>query len=222
MSPREARDEAANLLMGGEETVSATLTFPCWLLACHLDVQERAASEVEQVLAGRPTLAGDLPRLALLQMVVKEAMRLYPPVYVIARQVRRPMIVDGSYLPSFSQVMLPVYAIHRDARWFDSPEQFDPHRFEPEAERQRPPYAYIPFGAGPRSCVGMALGYQQCVLALATLLQEYRVLLPASPLRLRLSADIVLHPRDPLPLVLQPRGPRAVATAFHTAKTAAP
>lgn len=213
MSPRQARDEAANLLMGGKETVSATLTFACWLLAHHLDAQAEARREVDQVLAGRTARAADIPRLSFTQMVVKEAMRLYPPVYLIARQVRRPLVVDGYRLPRYSQVMLPVFAIHRDARWFDSAHEFNPRRFEPQAERQRQPYTYLPFGAGPRSCVGMALGYQQCVLALATLLQAYRVLPPRAPLELRLAADIVLHPKDPLPLVLAYRGDRADAAA---------
>ncbi|MCL6501727.1 MAG: cytochrome P450 [Pirellulales bacterium] len=218
MSVRQARDEAANLLMGGKETVSASLTFSCWLLAQHPHVQEEARREVQQTLADRPPHASDVAKLALTQMVIKEAMRLYPPVYIIARQLQRPLWIDGYRLPRFSQVMLPVYAIHRDARWFDAPEEFNPRRFEPEAERRRQPYAYLPFGAGPRRCVGAALGYQQCVLALATLLQSYRLRLPSTPITLRLAADIALHPKDPLPLVIDPldgHGP-ATAPACHT------
>ncbi len=213
MSPRQARDEAANLLMGGKETVSATLTFACWLLAHHPAVQEQAACEAAQALSGCTEGSPDLAHLSYTQMVIKEAMRLYPPVYILARQIRRPVSVDGYRLPRYSQVMLPVYAIHRDARWFNAPLQFDPRRFEPEAERLRTPYTYLPFGAGPRSCVGMALGYQQCVLVLATLLNEYRIQPPTTPISLRLAADIALHPKDPLPLVLMRRGSKSGAEA---------
>lgn len=213
MSPRQARDEAANLLMGGKETVSATLTFACWLLAHHPAVQEQTAYEAAQAFSGCTAGSPDLARLSYTQSVVKEAMRLYPPVYIIARQVRRPIIVDGYRLPRYSQVMLPVYAIHRDPRWFDAPLQFDPGRFSPDAQRRRMPYTYLPFGAGPRSCVGMTLGYQQCVLALATLLHGYRIQPPATPISLRLAADIALHPKDPLPLVLEPRRADVAAEA---------
>lgn len=121
MSPRQARDEAANLLMAGKETASATLTFACWLLAHHPAVQEQSAPEVAQALSGCRAGSPDLARLSYTQMIVKETMLLYPPVYIMARHVRHPIAADGYQLPRYSQAMLPVFAIHRDPRRFDAP-----------------------------------------------------------------------------------------------------
>jgi cytochrome P450 len=211
MSDRQARDEVVNLLMGGKETVGASLTWSCYLLACHPEEQELAAGEARAALAGRDPLLEDFPRLGRVQCVIKEAMRLYPPVYSLAREAIAPVEVGGYRLPRGSQLQVPVYAIHHDERWFAEPERFDSQRFSGDREAALPRYAYLPFGAGPRSCVGKQLGYDQCVLVLAWLLSNYHLRLAPGQGPPRLATDIVLHPRDPLRFVLTPRatGPGA-------------
>ena len=102
--------------------------------------------------------------------------------------------------------MAPVYAIHRDPRWYPEPERFDPARFSDEAIRARTPYTFLPFGAGPRACVGKIVGFDQCVLALAHLAARFNLRLAEPERPLRLAADIVMHPRDALPIAFTPRG----------------
>jgi cytochrome P450 len=211
MSDVRACDESVNLLMGGKETVSATLIWAAYLLALHPGEQERAAHEVREALGDREATLDDFDRLPYTQNIVQEAMRLYPPVYMIAREVARPIVVGGYRLPRRAQVHVPVYAIHRDSRWFDRPDEFLPERFDREVSLSRRPYTYIPFGVGRRNCVGKKMGYEQCVLVLATLLAEYSWRLAPSQGAPVLATDIVLHPRDPLRMVLSPRAGRRSA-----------
>jgi cytochrome P450 len=200
MSPKRARDEAVNLLMGGKETVGATLTFATYLLALHPEVQGRAADEVTREIGDRPLELADLPRLVEVTRVIQETMRLYPPVYALTRQVARPVTIAGYRLRRGSLVMVPLNVIHRDERWYDRPHDFRPERFSDELERTRPPYVYLPFGAGPRSCVGKQMGQAQCVLVLAGLLRQFQWQLAPGQGAPRLKCDIVVHPCDPLRL----------------------
>ena len=200
MTPARARDEAVNLLMGGKETVGATLTFATYLLALHPDVQARAAAEVERELGNRPIELADMARLVEVTRVIQETMRLYPPVYALTRQVARPVTIAGYQLRRGSMVMVPLNVIHQDERWWDEPLAFRPERFSEEHEKHRPPYVYLPFGAGPRSCVGKQMGQAQCVLVLAGLLRQFQWRLAPGQGAPRLKCDIVLHPSDPLRL----------------------
>jgi cytochrome P450 len=202
MSLRQARDEAVNLLMGGKETVSSVLTFTSYLLGKHIHVQRQAAAEVRQVCNGRALVAGDVSHLPLVCSIIKEARRLYPPVSLISREAVRTVDIAGYRIRRFSQVHLSVYSIHRDARWFDRPDEFDPSRFLPGREKDLRRYAYLPFGAGPRRCVGRFAGFQQCVLAMACLLRDYQLRLAPGQGEPRLTNDIVLHPAEPLRMIL--------------------
>jgi cytochrome P450 len=204
MTDRRARDEAVNLLMGGKETVSASITWSCYLLAQHPHAQQKAADEVRQVLAGKTPELADLERLPYTSMVLQEAMRLYPPVYALTREVAKTVEVGGYRMAKGSMVQVPVYAVHRDERWFARPNEFDPERFQADLSTQRRRYVYMPFGVGPRSCVGAQMGYNQCLLVLATILARYRLRLAPNQGEPALATDIVLHPRDGLNMVLEP------------------
>jgi cytochrome P450 len=207
MSDRQACDESVNLLMGGKETVSATLIWASYLLATHPREQARAAEEVHRVVGDRDVALSDLDHLPYTQGVVQEAMRLYPPVYMIAREVARPITIGGYRAPRGAHIHVPVHAVHRDSRWFERPNEFVPERFCPELNKKRPPYTFIPFGVGPRNCVGKKMGYEQCMLVLATLLKYYLLQLAPEQGVPTLSTDIVLHPRDPLHLIIEARCP---------------
>jgi cytochrome P450 len=205
MSDVLACDEALTSLMGGKGTVSSTIMWAAYLLALHPRDQERAAAEIEQAVGDRDVTLDDFARLPFTQNVILEAMRLYPAGYLLAREVRKPFVVNGYRLPLFAQVHVPVHLVHRDPRWFERPDEFLPDRFEPEIRRKRRPYTYIPFGVGRRNCVGKKLGYEQCILVLATLLSMYRLRLAPGQGEPALATDIVLHTRDGLRMILEPR-----------------
>lgn len=205
MSIKQVRDETANLLMGGKETVGATLTWAGYLLAMHPEVQEQVAAEARQaeVHLGNPV---SLDRLPLCQAVIIESMRLYPPVYMLAREVARPITIGDIRLKRGNQVHIAVHVMHRDSRWWRNPEQFDPSRFMAR-DPERPRYAFVPFGAGRRNCVGKEIGWEQCVLCLAQLAANFRFSSKAETKAPEWTTDIVLHPKHPLFLKVDARVP---------------
>lgn len=214
MSDVQACDEALTSLMGGKGTVSASIMWAAYLLALHPDDQERAAEEVRQAVGERDVTLADLERLPFTQQVILEAMRLYPAGYMLAREVYKPFVVNGYHLPRRAQVHVPVHLVHRDPRWYERPDEFLPERFRSENKLKQQPYTFIPFGVGRRNCVGKRLGLQQCVLILATLLAGYRVRLAPGQGEPALATDIVLHTRDGLHMVLEPRTAN-IATLIH-------
>ncbi len=121
---------------------------------------------------------------------------------IVSREATRTVEIAGFRIRRFSQVQVPIYAIHRDARWFERPDEFDPRRFRTERERTLPRYAYLPFGVGPRSCVGRNLGFQGCVLAMGCILKDHELKLATGQGEPRLTADIVLHPAKPLRMIV--------------------
>lgn len=205
MSVGQVRDEAVNLMMGGKETVGAVLTWSSHLLSIHTETQERVAQEVGPWPEDRQSCLEDIPRWPLVQQIVLESMRLYPPVAMLAREVVAPVEVGPLQLRKGDSVLIPVYAIHRDERWHANPEQFDIERFQAASLRSMKQYTFMPFGAGPRSCVGKQAGFQQCLLALAWLVANVKLSpIPGATLP-QLKMDIVLHPRDPLMIRTTPR-----------------
>jgi cytochrome P450 len=212
MSDVQACDEALTSLMGGKGTVSSTIMWAAYLLALHPHDQDRAAEEIQQAVGYRDATLDDFSRLPFTQNVILESMRLYPAGYLLAREVRKPFMVNGFRLPRFAQVHVPVHLVHRDPRWYERPDEFMPDRFLPEISRQRRPYTFIPFGVGRRNCVGKKLGYEQCVLVLATLLSMYRLRLAPGQGEPAIATDIVLHTRDGLRMILEPRTAAVGAT----------
>jgi cytochrome P450 len=200
----EIRDEAAVLVAAGKETTSAALIWTAWLLARHPQAQERAAAEVDAVVGQHDVTLEDLPRLTWLTQCVKESMRLYPPVYLISRETAEPVEVGGYLLPKGAQLFLPVWVTHRDERWFPEPLEFRPERFAPTTETELRTYAYLPFGLGPRACVGRQSGMNMTLTAIATLLQSTR-LRCASDAEPPLETAVGLHPRGGLLLETAPR-----------------
>ncbi len=205
MTDRQARDEAVNLLLGGNETTATALTWTAYLLATHPDVQEAMHAELQTVLAGRRPAAEDAAELKLTAAVFKEAIRLYPPAYILTREAIETTEVAGYRIPKGANVILAPFIMHRDARWFDNPLQFCPQRFLQDDEQERQRRAYIPFGAGPRACIGMGFATLEAVMVLAMLLSRCRLFRDESA-EPELEAQISLHPRGGLPLRVEPRG----------------
>ena len=168
------RDQLMTTFLAGHETTAAALTWAGWALAAHPEVAGRAVEEVDRVLGGRTPGYADLAQLPYIGMVVKEVMRLYSPSPgLLARRALEDVRIGGYLLPKGSVVSIMTVIPHHDARWFPQPERFDPARFDPAAGREIPRGAYLPFGAGPRVCIGSSFAVVEITLALAMLLQRF-------------------------------------------------
>ena len=174
MSEREVRDEAMTLLLAGHETTASALAWSLYLLARHPEVQARVRAEAAPLAAeGRAPGLADLPRLTYTRQVFSEALRLYPPAWILGRQTTREIVVGGWTAPAGATFLVSPYVLHRDARWFPEPERFDPDRWTPEAEAGRPKHAFLAFGAGNRSCAGEAFAWMEGVLLLAGMVRRW-------------------------------------------------
>jgi len=169
MNAEAVRDQLVTFLFAGHETTSTALTYACWLLAGHPDVRQRLGAELDAVLGGRDPSFADVPELDYVEGVVKEALRLYPPVYALYRQPKDEIVLDGYRIPPDTTLQLATYDVQRDERWWDAPDEFRPERWQAENDSDRPEYAYFPFGGGPRHCLGMRFAMTELQLVLATL-----------------------------------------------------
>jgi cytochrome P450 len=196
------RDELVTLLLAGHETTASTLSWAFHLLDEHPDVWRRMHEEATQVLTGTPTLE-DLHRLQYTTMVVEEAMRLYPAVWLLPRIAQEADEIGGYRVPAGADVVMCPYLLHRHRDFWDDPERFDPERFDPKRAPGRNRYSYIPFGAGPRVCVGSSLGTMEATIVLATVARDLRLKkLPGH----RISGEpmLTLRVRDGLPMTVHP------------------
>lgn len=172
MSDKQVRDEVLTLFVAGHETTATGLAWTIYLLAKHPEIQEALQREVDAV-GGAPTLR-DLPRLGLALRVFKEALRLYPPVWVYGRTASEEVDVAGYALKRRTNVLISPFALHRLSEIWPDPERFDPDRFLPEREAARHKLAFMPFGSGPRVCIGNHFAMMEAQLVLATLLARVR------------------------------------------------
>ncbi len=193
MSDQQLRDETMTLFLAGHETTALALSWTFALLAEHPAVRARMAEEIA-ALDGRPPCTADLPRLRYTEKVLKEAMRLYPPAWILARQAVRDVEIGGYRIPRKAFVVMSQWVVHRDPRHFADPERFLPERWDGELEQRLPRFAYFPFGGGPRVCIGSAFATMEAMLVLATITQRFRFTrLPGR--RVRPLASISLRPR---------------------------
>ncbi|CAL9401806.1 Epi-isozizaene 5-monooxygenase_(E)-beta-farnesene synthase [Streptomyces sp. enrichment culture] len=172
---RRLRDELITLLLAGHETTASTLGWTCYLIDRHPEVRDRLHQEAVQVLGDRLPRHEDLRALSYTAMVVEEAMRLYPPVWILPRQAQAADEIGGYHVPAGADVLICPYTLHRHPDFWEAPGQFRPERFTPGERSDRPRYAHIPFGAGPRVCVGSSLGLMEAVFTVALLCRELRL-----------------------------------------------
>ena len=173
MSDQQLRDESITLFLAGHETTAITLSWTLWLLSQHPEIEARLAQELA-ALKGAPPQAADLPRLRYTDWVVKESMRLYPPAYLIGREPIQPDTLGGYSIPAGAVIYFSAWALHRNPRHFPEPDRFKPERWDNELERRLPRFAYMPFGGGPRTCIGDRFALMEAVLLLAALVQRFR------------------------------------------------
>ncbi len=209
----EIRDEAATLFVAGHDTTSASLAWLWYALSQNPEVERRAAREVEAALGGRTPTFEDLPRLKYLEMVVKEAMRYYPAsAFLFGREAVEDVELGGMKLRRGAWVFISPYVVQHDPKIYADPERFDPERFSPERIHRIPPYAYLPFGGGPRICIGNAFATMEMVLVAATVLQKYHLRLDQAPPAMEM--EVVMRPRGGLRMrAVRREGPARVRVA---------
>ncbi|HEY1251102.1 MAG TPA: cytochrome P450 [Thermoanaerobaculia bacterium] len=175
MSDRQLRDELITLFLAGHETTAIALSWTLFLLARHPEVEERLYREIGETLAGRLPKAADLPRLRFAEAVVRESLRLYPPAYVIGREALADCVIGDYDVAPGTTIYFAPWVLHRDPRHFPDPEAFRPERWLDGSTARLPKYAYIPFGGGPRICIGERFAMMEGVLVLVTLLRRFRL-----------------------------------------------
>ena len=178
LSRRQLRDELATLFFASHEAAALVLAWTCYLLARYPDKQDTLVAELRSGSLDRkaPKVA-DLTALAYTRMVIKEAMRLYPPNRSVGREALNDCEIGDYHVPAGTQLLMSQWVVHRDSRYFDSPEEFLPERWTPEFMRQLPKYAYFPFGGGPRVCIGQDFAMMEAMLVVATMLQRFKLVL---------------------------------------------
>ena len=207
LSAAEVRDEVITIFMAGHETTAVTMTWVWYLLSQHPAEEAELHKELDTVLGGRTPTVEDLPNLPYTRMVIEEAMRVYPPAPGLSMRVAK----EADELCGFKvtpglQIIVSPWILHRHRRLWDDPERFDPTRFSKELSDKRPRFAYLPFGGGPRICIGATLAMTEAILILAVLAQRFRVRLK-EPQDIKLQARITLRPKNGLKTILEHRRP---------------
>lgn len=207
LAEHQIRDEIVTLMLAGHETSATSLAWTFHLLAQYPDVEAMLVDELTRELGGRPAQAADLARLPYLKQVVQESMRLYPPVWGISRAVAEDCEFGGYRVPAGAYLAVLPYALHRHPAHWTEPERFDPTRFSPQRSASRHSYCYLPFAAGPRTCIGVGMAMLEIQLVLARLLPLFRVRPvpghPVVPL-----ASVTYRPRFGIRATVQPRDGR--------------
>jgi cytochrome P450 len=197
VTDQQARDEVIGFFIAGHETVSSALTWAFYLLSQNPESWRKLKAEVDEVLGGRTPTVEDVPKLKYVEYVLLEAMRLYPPIFVLMRRAVADDVVGGYHVPAGSTVVLCAYVTHRHRDFWDNPEGFDPERFAPERSAHLPRLAYFPFGGGPRKCIGNTFAMIEMPIVVAMVAQRYKPNLVPGQVVFPEPA-ISLRPRDPV------------------------
>jgi len=194
MSDSQLRDEILTLFLAGHETTAIALTWTLYLLSEHLNVEERLHHELDTMLGSRLPTVNDLPTLTHTRMIFSEALRCYPPAWLISRMALEDHKYGGLVIPAGTHVFVSPYVLHHDQRYFPDPNQFKPDRWAPDLAKSQPPLTFIPFGAGPRNCIGEPFAWMEGVLVLATIAQRWRLRL-VSGQRVEPAPLVTLRPK---------------------------
>lgn len=175
MSDGQLRDETTTLLVTGHESTANASVWIFYVLSRHPEIEQRVIEELETVCGGRVPDDSELRELSYLRMVIEEVLRLYPPAWTTSRTALDDDEIRGYPVRAGTTMMISPYVIHRNPRYWPNPERFDPQRHAPEMKERRPKFAYIPFGGGPRNCIGANFAMMELQLVVAMALQRFRL-----------------------------------------------
>jgi cytochrome P450 len=204
MTDRQLRDEMMTLYLAGHETTALTLTWSWYLLSQHPEAEANLVGEWRRVLNGRTPTPDDLPHLPYTEAVITEAMRVYPPVYLIGREATTELTLGGYRVKKGFTVFMSQWVNHRDPRYFSEPEAFRPERWLDGLAKRIPRYAYYPFGGGPRVCIGNTFALMEAAIILAAVGQRYQFTLDQDAV-IDVNPQITLLPKYGIPATLTPR-----------------
>lgn len=205
LSPREVRDEVVTIFVAGHETTAMTMSWTWYLLSQHPAWADKLQAELDAVLGGRPAEQGDLTALPIARRIVEESMRLYPAAPGLsARVASQADELCGVQIAKGTSISILPWVLHRHRAQWDEPERFDPDRFLPERSQGRARFAFLPFGAGPRVCIGQILATNESIPLLASLAQHFRPRM-APGARVKLFPNVTLQPKHGLEMILEPR-----------------
>jgi len=203
LTERDVRDEAMTLLLAGHETTAVWLSWTLMLLDTHRWWETAIVDEISAEVGGRPLVPDDLPRLPILDRVLREALRLYPPVWLIGRRALRDVPIGDRVVPRDTIAVVSQWVVHRDHRWFPEAERFEPNRWSEAHTAGLPRFAFFPFGGGVRRCIGEGFARMEAGLVLGTILQRVHLTGTGRPVRPR--ARITLRPASALRMTVTPR-----------------
>jgi cytochrome P450 len=206
LTDKQLRDHVLTAILAGHETTALMLSYSLWLLAHRPDFQDELRQELLEKLGGRHADMDDMPALQRLDAVLNEAMRLYPPAYVVAREAENDMEIGGFAVKKGDQLLAPAWVIHRDPRWWQAPDAFRPERWLNGETANLPANAFFPFGGGPRLCVGSYFAKYEGMVVLSLILQHFEIS-PVPGYKLDLIPSITLRAREGIRLSLKPIKP---------------
>jgi cytochrome P450 len=205
LTAQEVRDEVLTIFVAGHETTAAAMTFVWYALSQQPEWEQKLHAELDEVLGGRVPTDADLPKLKLTRRIIEETMRLYPPAPGLSARVAvEADEVAGTRIPAGGMVLISSWILHRHRSLWEDPNRFDPDRFLPERSVGRPRLAYLPFGGGPRVCIGQMLAMNEATLILATLAQRFCLRLRPG-YRVAIQHRITIRPRGGLPMLISRR-----------------
>jgi cytochrome P450 len=209
MSDKQVRDEVMTIFIAGHETTANALTWTFYLLSQNQDVEAKLHDEINSVLgdssgnnvANRTPTADDIPKLQYTEKVLRESMRIYPPVWTIGRHVEDDYSVGEYTIPAYSSILMSQYVMHHNPKYYEQPEQFNPDRWTEEFKSHLPRFSYFPFGGGIRGCIGEPFAWIEGILIIATIAQKWTMRLVPSQ-RIKLDPAITLRPRHGMKMKL--------------------
>jgi len=201
LSVAQIRDQLVTFIVAGHETVASALGWVWGLLALHPQAADRVAAEADEIAAGRPIDFADYPKLTFTKAVIDETLRLYPPAWLITRRSTTDDVIDGTHIPAGALVIMSPWLLHRHPELWSDPEEFRPERFEGSVPR----FAHIPFGAGPRLCIGRNFSYVESVMIVAELARRFTFAFPVGTTLPHGEPLVTIRPRGGMPLLVRPR-----------------
>ena len=204
MTDEQLRDEVMTLFIAGHETTAAALTWAWYILAKNPAVVSRLYTELDRVLGTRLPEFSDIPNLHYTDKVIKEVLRLYPPIWGIPRQTLRDCEIGGYQVPAGTSLTMSQWVMHRDPRYFDDPNKFKPGRWENNLDKKLPPFVYFPFGSGPRQCIGNSLAMTEIALIIAMFARDFDFTLSPDQV-ITPWPSITLYPRDGIKVIINHR-----------------